>query len=53
MGVFERKVRLGSRALPAQVDVEAIGARMEDGVLVVTIPKADREYVEVKRVDVE
>lgn len=53
VGVFERKVRLGSRALPAQVDAEAIGAKMEDGVLIVTIPKLDREYVEIKKVDIE
>lgn len=53
VGVFERKVRLGSRANPAQIDVDAISARMEDGVLVVQIPKQDREYVEVKKVDIE
>lgn len=53
VGVFERKVRLGSRANPAQIDVDAIAARMEDGVLIVTIHKLDREYVEVKKVDIE
>lgn len=53
VGVFERKIRLGSRANPAQVDADAISARMEDGVLVVNIPKLDREYVEVKKVDIE
>ncbi len=53
VGVFERKVRLGSRANPAQVDADHIAAKMEDGVLVVTIPKTDREYVDVKKVDVE
>lgn len=53
VGVFERKIRLGSRASPAQVDVDSIAAKMEDGVLIVTIPKLDREYVEVKKVDIE
>lgn len=53
VGVFERKIRLGSRANPAQVDVDAIAARMEEGVLLVTLPKLDREYVEVKKVDIE
>ena len=53
VGVFERKIRLGSRANPAQVDADAIAAKMEDGVLVVTLPKLDREYVEVKKVDIE
>ncbi|KAK4504649.1 hypothetical protein PRZ48_002610 [Zasmidium cellare] len=53
IGAFERKVRLGSRANPAQVDVEGISARMEDGVLRVEVPKLDGEYVEVKKVDIE
>ena len=53
VGVFERKVRLGSRATPAQVDADAISAKMEDGILIVTIPKLDRDFVEVKKVDIE
>lgn len=52
VGVFERKVRLGSRANPASVEVDAISARMEDGVLVVKVPKVE-EFVEVKKVDIE
>lgn len=53
VGAFERKIRLGSRANPAQVDVEGITAKLEDGVLRVTVPKMNGEFVEVKRVDVE
>ncbi|KAL8700564.1 MAG: hypothetical protein Q9201_005379 [Fulgogasparrea decipioides] len=53
VGVFERKVRLGSRASPAAVDEDGMGAKMEDGVLIVTIPKRDAGYVEVKKVDIE
>jgi len=53
VGVFERKVRLGSRANPAQVDVDGISARMEDGVLRIDVPKLDAGYVEVKKVDIE
>ncbi|MCJ1483513.1 hypothetical protein MMC06_003681 [Schaereria dolodes] len=53
VGVFERKVRLGSRARPAQVEVDEISAKMEDGILIVTVPKTDAEYVEVKKVDIE
>lgn len=52
VGVFERKVKLGSKAHPANVDSEAIGAKMEHGVLMVTIPK-NEEFVEVKKVDIE
>jgi len=54
VGVFERKVRLGSRANPASVDVEGISARMEDGVLRVEVPKLDDGgFVEVRKVDIE
>ncbi|KAL8861565.1 MAG: hypothetical protein Q9178_002089 [Gyalolechia marmorata] len=53
VGVFERKIRLGSRASPAVVEEEGMGAKMEDGVLIVTIPKRDSGYVEVKKVDIE
>ncbi|SLM38247.1 HSP20-like chaperone [Lasallia pustulata] len=53
VGVFERKVRLGSRAHPAGVEVEGIHAKMEDGILIITVPKVDREYVDVTKVDIE
>lgn len=53
VGVFERNVRLGSRANPALVDVDGISAKMEDGVLMVTIPKEDKDFVDVKKVDIE
>ena len=52
VGVFERKIRLGSRANPASVDADGISARMEDGILVVKVPKIE-EFVEVKKVDIE
>ena len=53
VGAFERKLRLGSRTNPAQVDVDAITAKMEDGVLTVEVPKLDSGYVEIKKVDIE
>lgn len=53
VGAFERKVRLGSRANPAQVDVEGISAKLEDGVLRVEVPKMDAGFVEIKKVDIE
>jgi len=53
VGAFERKIRLGSRANPALVDVEGITAKLEDGVLRVTVPKMNGEFVEVRKVDVE
>lgn len=53
VGAFERKVRLGSRANPAQVDIEGITAKLEDGVLRVIVPKLNEEFVEIKKVDIE
>ena len=53
VGVFERTGRLGSKERPAQVDADGIGPKMEEGVLVVTIPKTDADIVEVKKVDIE
>lgn len=53
IGVFERKLRLGSRANPAQIDADGITAKMEDGVLTIGVPKLDSGYVEIKKVDIE
>jgi HSP20 family protein len=53
VGPFERKVRLGTRANPAVVDVEGITAKLEDGVLRVEVPKMEEGFVEVKKVDIE
>ena len=53
IGVFDKKIRLGSRARPAQVEVDDISAKMEDGILIVRVPKLDSEYVDIKKVDIE
>ncbi|KAF2874145.1 HSP20-like chaperone [Massariosphaeria phaeospora] len=52
-GPFERKVRLGTRANPTQVDADMITAKLEDGVLRVDVPKMDAGFVEVRKVDIE
>lgn len=43
VGVFEREVRFGTRAAPALVIVDGISAKLEDGVLNVTLPKIDQD----------
>lgn len=53
VGMFERQV-----VLPGEDEVEGMGisAKMEDGVLVVTVPKVPRgekEWTEIHKVDVE
>lgn len=53
VGPFEKKIRLGSRANPAQVDADLITAKLEDGVLRVDVPKLDKDYIEIKKVDIE
>jgi len=53
VGPFDRKVRLGNESYPVRVAEDAITAKLEDGVLVVVIPKQDKGFVEVKKVDIE
>jgi len=53
VGAFERKIRLGTRAQPASIDIDSISAKFENGILVVDVPKMIGEFVEVKKVDIE
>ena len=54
IGAFERKVALHNANKPATIEVEGISAKMEDGVLRVTLPKQKVEdFVEVHHVDVD
>ena len=53
VGPFERRVRLGTRASPAMIEADGITARLEEGILKVEIPKLDRDYVDIKKVDIE
>ncbi|KAF7529975.1 hypothetical protein PCG10_004950 [Penicillium crustosum] len=53
VGAFERKVRLGSPMNPPKVDGDSISAKLEDGVLVIEVPKTEPDDVEVKKVEVE
>jgi len=50
IGMFEREVSLGAEG---EVDGDEIKAKLEDGVLVVTVGKVEKEWTEVKRVDIE
>ena len=44
VGVFEKKVILGTKRDPAKVDIAGITAKMTDGVLVVNVPKLEVEH---------
>ena len=49
VGMFERKVELKGD----EVDAEGIGAKLEDGVLVVTVPKVEKGWTEIHKVEIE
>jgi len=53
VGAFERKVQLGTRSSPTQVDVDGITAKLDAGLLVVEVPKLKNDFVEIKKVDIE
>lgn len=54
VGVFERTVKLPPGTDDKEeIDGDAISAKLEDGVLIVTVPKLEKEWTEVKRVDIE
>jgi HSP20 family protein len=44
VGVFEKKIHLGTRRDPANIDIAAITAKMTDGVLVVKVPKVEVQH---------
>ncbi|TVY37512.1 Heat shock protein [Lachnellula subtilissima] len=54
VGVFERTVKLppGGNEEKEEIDADGISAKLEDGVLVVTVPKVEKEWTEVKKVDI-
>lgn len=54
VGAFERKITLPPRgAEKEEVDGLAITAKMEDGVLIVTVPKAEKDWTQIHKVDIE
>jgi HSP20 family protein len=44
VGVFEKKIHLGTKRDPANIDIAGITAKMTDGVLVVKVPKVEVHY---------
>jgi HSP20 family protein len=61
VGEFAREVRLPPKTWAAvdengredEIDADGITAKMEDGVLVVTVPKVEKEWTEIRKVDIE
>lgn len=59
VGLFSREVRLpplaeghSSQRSKEEVDSEGIEAKMEDGILFITVPKLAKDWTEVKRVEI-
>lgn len=53
VGMFERSVKLPpGNEEKEEVDGDSITAKLEDGVLVVTVYKVEKEWTEVKKVDI-
>jgi len=53
VGVFERSIGLPLEGEKEEVDGDGISAKLEDGVLIVVVPKVEKDWTEVKKVDVE
>lgn len=55
VGLFERNVALPPEGVEERDEIDSFGitAKMEDGVLVITVPKVEREWTEIRKVDIE
>ncbi|KAK2600279.1 hypothetical protein QQS21_004998 [Conoideocrella luteorostrata] len=57
VGLFERNITLPPPGVASSekedVDGFSITAKMEDGVLVVTVPKMEKEWTEIRKVDIQ
>lgn len=54
VGEFEREIELPPTGVSDKddVDEEGITAKMEDGILIVTVPKIEKEWTEIRKVDI-
>ncbi|CAM1506889.1 Fc.00g065300.m01.CDS01 [Cosmosporella sp. VM-42] len=55
VGMFERNVPLPPSGSPARDEIDGLNitAKMEDGVLIITVPKVEKEWTEIRKVDIE
>lgn len=55
VGMFERNVTLPPAGSTDRDEVDgfAITAKMEDGILIVTVPKVEKEWTEIHKIDIE
>ncbi|KAI0474850.1 HSP20-like chaperone [Xylaria cf. heliscus] len=55
VGMFERSIKLPPPGSSDNEDVDGFGitAKMENGILIVTVPKAEKDWTEVHKVEIE
>lgn len=55
IGMFERSIKLPPPETDSKDEVDgfSITAKMENGILVVTVPKAEKEWTEIHKIDIE
>ncbi|KAK5625867.1 hypothetical protein RRF57_001583 [Xylaria bambusicola] len=55
VGMFERKIKLPPPGSSDNEDVDGYGitAKMENGILIVTVPKTEKDWTEVHKVEIE
>ncbi|KAK6226973.1 hsp20-like protein [Colletotrichum tabaci] len=61
MASSERRIGMFSRSVPLppagsereDIDALSITAKMEDGILIVTVPKLEKEWTEIHKIDIE
>ncbi|KAK8088858.1 hypothetical protein PG997_003819 [Apiospora hydei] len=56
VGMFERSIKLPPPEVDEKEDIDAFGitARMDNGILIITVPKMEKEtWTEIHKVDVE
>ncbi|KAI1468764.1 HSP20-like chaperone [Daldinia caldariorum] len=55
IGMFERSIKLPPPGSDEKEDIDGLGvsAKMENGILIVTVPKIEKEWTEIHKVDIE
>lgn len=55
VGMFERSIKLPPAGTEEKEEVDGFGinAKMENGVLVVTVPKVEKEWTEIHKIDIQ
>ncbi len=55
VGMFERSIKLPPAGSDEKEDIDGLGitAKMENGILIVTVPKTEKEWTAIHKIDIE